>query len=152
MLTNTLFIPCVCELQGIPTKRKRQLTNLQLLEMTTEHQCHGFLQTPSPASRKWGLHRWCHALRSADGLKNEKNKNQRVDIMTRSPTVSSDNDVKCLIHSPFVSYVGGVTSPIETVRNHNPATLSGSAIASCEWIKADGFCAAWYLFDASLNF
>ncbi len=32
------------------------------------------------------------------------------------------------------------------------STSSGSVIMSCEWINADGFCIAWYLFDVSFNF
>ncbi len=31
--------------------------------------------------------------------------------------------------------MGGVTSPMETIRNHHPSTSSGSIITSCEWMS-----------------
>ncbi len=46
--------------------------------------------------------------------------------------------------------MGGVISPTETDGNHRPS--SGSDITLRDWIKADGFCIAWYLFDVSFNF
>lgn len=59
-------------IRGKPNHPTHQLTNLQFLVMTSQHQSRGFLQMPSPASRKRGLHRWCHVLHSADDLKEKK--------------------------------------------------------------------------------
>ncbi len=72
-------------------------------------------------------------------------------INTRSPTVHCANGVKWYIHFPSRKWVVS-RLPWTHLGITIPPPPQKVLVTSCEWIKTDGFCVSWYLFDVGFYF